>query len=256
MSTFNKRGELDLKDGLIICAIGKKRTGKSILAKALFKSYPGDKIVLDIAGDDGPSGGDIVDLHGTAADLPTRWPELSRPESPDGRRLPMTLRYVPDPGSPTFQDDMDCVVGLALSHGRSEAHAGRVGCAILVHEVGVLAPQHRTPPHTRRLLMHNRHNHTTAIFCGPRPQVIDPLVIQQADLVYTFDLPNPDDRKRLAATMGWSVADFTNAIKDLKSHEYLRYDANQEGPDDPNRPDLRLVHFPPLPPEVVKAANE
>ncbi len=111
--------------------------------------------------------------------------------------MPMTLRYVPDPGSPTELEDMDAVVGLAMSHGKKTGH-----CGLLVHEVGRLTKGTKTPAHTRRLLMHNRHHHVTAFLMGPRPQDIDTLVLAQADLVYVFEMPNPRDRERVAATVG------------------------------------------------------
>jgi hypothetical protein len=255
--SFDEDGQLDLADGRIILAVGKKKSGKSVLAKVIFASYPGDRVVLDIAGDDGPSGPPVIDLHGTAADLPRRWPEHLRVDN-----KPMTLRYVPDAGSPTVVEDMDAVVGLAMSHARQPAPRGRpavggkgrTGCCLLVHEIGVLAPAGRTGPHTKRALMHNRHNGLTLIMCGPRPKTIDPLVVQQADLVYTFETLNPSDRERLAETMGWHPQDFSDAVYDLRRHEYLRFDSNEQKPDDGEQ-DLRLMRFPPLPEDIAKSVQ-
>jgi hypothetical protein len=243
--TFDARGQLDTSRGIIATCVGKKRSGKSVMGLLLFRSYPYDRLVLDIAGDDGPTGPDIVELRGTVADLPTRWPELQRKEGPRGEPLPMTVRYVPDPGSPTFREDMDKVVGLVMAQGRAAGHA-----CILVHEIGVLAPAGQTGPHTKRLLMHNRHNHVTAIFCGPRPMTVDPLVIAQSDLIYAFETPNPADRRRLAEVMGWNPQDLDDAHEDLATHEYLRFDANMAKPEE-GQPDMRLVHFPALPSDVV-----
>lgn len=261
--SFDDRGQLQIADGRIILAVGKKRSGKSILGKLFFATYPGDKVVIDVAGDDGPGGGDVIELHGDAGSLPRRWPELQRQDGPGGQWQPMTLRYVPDAGSPTFAEDMDAVVGLALAHGRQQHHAGRVGCCLLIHEIGVVAPANRTQPNMRRALAHNRHNHLTLIMCGPRPQTVDPLVIQQADLIYAFELLNPADRKRLAETMGWDPRDFDAAMlgdpadpeaRGLAVHEYLRFDANEEKPQG-EEDDLRLVHFPRLPDEIVKQVS-
>lgn len=247
--SFNDEGQLELADGRIILCVGKKRSGKSKLALLLFRSYPFDKIVLDIAGDDGPDDPDTIPLVGDVETLPRRWPERMRDE---GR--PMTLRYVPDPGSPTAAEDMDAVVGLALAHGRKLKDRGKGGCALLVHEIGVLTPVHQTQPNMRRALMHNRHNGLTLIMCGPRPQVIDPLVVAQSDVIYTFELMNPDDRERLAKSMGWHPSDFAAAVEDLGPHEYLRFDANELKPQD-GAPDRRLVHFPALPPDVVRSVE-
>jgi hypothetical protein len=249
--TFNKDGELEFSDGLIITCVGKKKSGKSVMGLLVFQSYPRDRVVVDVAGDDGPVrefdgrvvNPDVFDVEGTVDELPRRWPEHWRNEE-----RPMTLRYVPDAGSATFLEDMDAVVGLALAHG---------DCAILIHEVGRVAPAGRTPPHMSRLLQHNRHRGVTAILCGPRPKGIDPLVMSQADLVYVFALPNMLDRQRIAENISWNQADFDLAVRRLGPHEHLRYDDNWPPPavdDDgePIEPDYRLVHCEALPEDDVR----
>lgn len=247
--TFDKNGELDPARGIIVAAFGKKHSGKSIVCLMLFRAYPYDRVVLDIAGDDGPVGPDVEQLHGTAEDLPRHWPEHLRRDGPDGRPLPMTLRYVPDPGSPTVLEDMDAVVGLVMQHGKKTGH-----CGLLVHEVGRLTTGNKTPPHTRRLLMHNRHHHVTAFLAGPRPQDIDTLVLAQSDLVYVFELPSPRDRQRVAETVGWPPRDFDAAVHDLGVHEHLLFDANVPKPEE-GEEDLRLVHYPKLPADVVASTK-
>lgn len=234
--TFDDDGHIDTNRGVIVFCCGKKHSGKSILALLLFMSYPRDKVVIDIAGDDGPTGPDVIELRGTVDDIPRTWPEHLRVDD-----KPLTLRYVPDPGSPTMLEDIDAVIALVMSHEH---------CAVLIHEIGVAAPAGRTQPHMRRLLMHNRHAKVTAFFCGPRPQTIDPLVLAQADLVYVFELRNPADRKRIADTIGWDPAEFDELVLALVRHGYLRFDANEEKPEG-DEPDLRLVEWPPLPEEVV-----
>lgn len=245
--TFNSKGQLEISDGRVIFATGKKKSGKSVLARMLADSYPGDLVVLDVAGDDGPTGKDVVIWRGPVDTLPTTWPEERRPD--DGGR--MVLRYIADAGSATFAEDMDHVVGIAIQHGKRQRNKGRIGACLLIHEVGIVAPIHRTKPHMRRALMHNRHNALTLIMAGPRPKEIDTLVLTQADLVYIFETRNPDDQKRLADDIGWSPRDMHEAIKGLGPHEYLRFDANEEQPPD-GQPDIRLVHFPALPADVVK----
>jgi hypothetical protein len=246
VSTFDRRGELDPSRHVIIVCCGKKKSGKSVMGLLIFRSYPYDKVVIDVAGDDGPWGPDVVELHGTAEDLPRRWPEHLRKTDSAGHPLPMILRYVPDPGSPTFLEDMDTVVGLVLAHGKRTGH-----CMALVHEMGRLCPANRTPPHTSRLLEHNRHNNASAIFCGPRSQDIDPLLLMQADLIYTFELQGKADRQRIAENIGWDPPEFSAAVHDLGVHEHLRFDANEPKPASENDPDMRLVHCPALPADVV-----
>jgi hypothetical protein len=240
--SFNERGELEISKGMIVVCQGKKRSGKSVLATFIFRSFPGDKVVIDVAGDDGPMGDDVVTLTGTVDDLPTKWPESLRPR--EGQ--PMILRYVPDAGSPTFLADMDRIVGMAYAHSTKDKPV-----CLLVHEMGVLARVHQTPPHTRRVLMHNRHQALTLIACMPRTKGVDALVIGQADLVYTFDLPNPNDRKLTAEIIGWDPYDFEHGMRQVGRHEYLGFDANRIKPSSDDEQDLRLVHYPPLPEPVA-----
>ena len=245
--TFDDKGALVIADGRLISCFGKKKSGKSVLAKMLFLSYPDDKIVIDIAGDDGPNGDDILELTGnTAATMPRSWPESAR----DGKK-PMTLRYVPDGESPTLLEDMGAVLSLAKIHGNKRRAQGGMGCGVLIHEIGVIGEAHKTPRQLRSLLMHNRHNAVTLFMCGPRTQTIDPLIIAQSDVVYIFELMNPDDRKRLAQSIGWDTDSLTQAIEGLGPHEYLRFDSNEMKPMH-GEDDLRLVHYPALPESAVR----
>jgi hypothetical protein len=237
--SFNSRGELEISDGLIISCFGKKRSGKSLMGRLLAFSYPRDVLVIAANHDDGPFPDPDRGIHEIDADaesMPRRWPEHLRED-----KERMTLRIQVDAGSPTFLEDQDAAVGLALRHGN---------CAVLVHEVGLLAPSNRVPPHMRRLLHANRHRGVTAILCGPRPLTVDALVLAQSDVVYAFEMQVPQDRKRLAETVGWDPRDMDEAIEGLGPHEYLRYDANMPKPED-GEEDLRLVHFPALPLDVV-----
>lgn len=236
--SFDRHGELIIADGPIVSCFGKRKSGKSIMGTMLFRAYPGDRIVIDVAGDDGPMGPDVVELKGDVTELPRRWPEAQRKD-----KERMTLRYVPDPGSKTRLEDVDAVVGLAMSHGN---------CALLIHEANYTAPSGRVPPHMNRLLHQNRHRKVTAIFCDPRPITVDSLVLAQSDVVYIFEMNVVQDRERIAKTVNWSVRDFSDAVSDLGPHEYLRYDANQPKPETDDDPDYRLVHFAALPEDVVK----
>lgn len=244
--TFNARGELDPSAAAIIGCFGRKGSGKTIMGLTFLYSWPYDAVVIDVAGDDGPVARtgtghvDVFDVHGTVDELPRRWPEHLRVE-----KRPMILRYCPDAGSPTELEDMDAMVGLAYAHSGNPRP-----CMLVVHEVGRVAPANRTPAHMRRVLNHSRHVQLTAVFCGPRPKTIDPLVLAQCDLVYTFDMPNPGDQQRVAESIGWNPGDFSAGVGELRAHEYLRHDAREEKPE-PGDKDFRLVHFDPLPGDVV-----
>lgn len=248
--SFDDSGRLDLTTARICVFVGKKRSGKSVAALLLFRTYPGDRLVIDVAGDDGPMptktnplGGDgiadpVIEIRGTVDDLPAKWPEHLR----DGKK-PMTIRYVPDPGSPTFLDDIDHMVGIAFTKGN---------VCVLVHEAGVWVKANQTRPHSRRLLMHNRHAGVTLLACMPRPKDVDLLLLGQADLVYTFDVPQRADRMRIAETIGWPAEEFDQHWGELRVHEYLLYDANEPKPDNDVDEDPRLTHYPAFPAEAVK----
>jgi hypothetical protein len=238
MSTIGPDGRIDPSKGRIIALFGRKGSGKSVMGLTLFRSYPGDRVVLDIAGDDGPVGEDIIDLVGNKDELPTRWPEWRRV---DGK--PMTLRYKPDPGSPTYLEDMDAVVGIALDRGE---------CCLLVHETTELARAVGTPPNTRRALGQGRHNGaTTQIYCAPRTQGINRLVIQQADLVEVFELKGAGDRDVIAEDIGWDKKEFSEIVVALQPFWHAVYDQNI-APPLAGEDDQRLAVHAPLPEAEVR----
>lgn len=245
--TFNERGELEPDTAAIIFCTGRKGTGKSVMGTLFVSTWPYDAVVIDVAGDDGPvprekvGTHDVFDVHGTVEDLPRSWPEELRHE-----KRPMILRYCPDAGSSTELEDMDAMVGLAYQHSGNPRP-----CMLVVHEVGRVAEANRTPAHMRRVLNHSRHRKLTVVFCGPRPQKIDPLVVQQADLVYVFGLNSAADRRRVAENIDWNVRDFDAAVMALRQHEYLRFDAREPKPEHEDDKDFRLVHLDALPEDVV-----
>jgi hypothetical protein len=238
-----------LMPAAVIFVSGKKGSGKSVMAMLFASQWPGDMVVLDVAGDDGPfprqklgeGTHDIFDLAGGVDELPRTWPEHLRYE---GR--PMILRYVPDPGSLTEAEDMDAVVGLGQKHSTKEKPV-----MLLIHEIGRVALANRTKSHMLRVLNHSRHHGLVCVWCGPRPQDIHLLCIAQADLVYTFEQNQPADRKRIADNIGWNGADFDAAVAELGAHEYLRFDANWPKPEQPGDQDYRLVHYAALPQDIV-----
>ena len=131
--SFDRRGAPLWDQGLIVSCFGKKRSGKSVMGRVLFDSYPYDRVVISANRDDGPyvdPRRDVFLLRGNADDLPVDWPEDWRR---DGRR--MTLRYEPDPGSATVLEDVDAVLGMARRRGH---------VCVLVHEVGLIAPVGRS----------------------------------------------------------------------------------------------------------------
>jgi hypothetical protein len=216
-----------------IAVVGKKGTGKTELGWLLFESYPFDRLLIDPNGDIKPGEGPLVEIYEDA--IPARWPSNALGTGGDDgweRNKRQTVRFIPDFGSPTFADDIDRALGLAYTHGKTMA---------FIDECHEAMPAGRTPPHARRALRQGRHHDLSLILATPRPVTVDPLVIAQADWVYVFKLPNPNDRKRVAECIGWDPKTFDQGVFDLGPHEYLRYDSARED----------LAHFPALPEHLI-----
>ncbi len=220
---------------IFIC--GKKGSGKTELAKVLFDSYPYDRILVDPNGD--------IERPEEAEDLeppiPSRWPGYLFADDPERRRERRTLYYMPDFKDPQFAEDLDRVCGLAYSHRRT---------CLFVDEAHEAAPSTKTPPHMRRNLRQGRHHELTQIFATPRAKTVDPLMISNADWVYVFKLPNPDDRKRVAENTGIDPKVFDEGVHALGQYEYLRYDAGANGGEG------EWKHYPALPLERLRPEPE
>ena len=215
---MHRGGAFDPDRGEFLFVSGRKGSGKSVLARRFFGAYPYDRLVIDPTGDVRASlvedGMPFVDL---TEPMPARFPKASDTSFMDREEQgPVTAVYVPDMGSKEAEDEMDRALGLALRNGRT--------CA-WIDEIGTLTRNGKTPPNLRRALHHGRHSQLTLVMCGPRPKDIDPLCVSQADHVFTFDTPNPLDRKRLSENLGWPPAKFDQAVHNLGEHEYLWFNA-------------------------------
>lgn len=202
-----------------MCFFGKKGSGKSVLARRFWDTYPGDELCIDVTKDALTP----ADVQETFREPPERWP------SPPKEGEAVRIRYTPDMHSSTWRDDLDRAVGLSSLRKRQG------GCLVWIDEIGTVSQTNRTGPYLRHLLNQGRHDKTSALFCGPRPITLDPLVLAQSDVVYVFALPNPADRRRIADACGIEPATLDDAVNGLGKHEYLRWDG------------VELVAFPPLP---------
>jgi hypothetical protein len=226
-------GERDPYKPVQIGIFGRKGSGKTELAFRFFDTYPFDRLAIDPNGDlKMPD--DAVELE---LPIPSSWPRekiaeaQKRATGKESKR--QTLYFVPDFGESTYRDDMDRALGMAYGHGR---------CCTFFDEVHEGAPANQTPPHMRRQLRQGRHRDQTLIFATPRPMTIDPLVISNSNVVYIFDLPGPQDRKRVADNIGVPPATIDAGIAGLGEYEYLRFDfATKE-----------LTHHDPLPADEIK----
>jgi hypothetical protein len=192
--------ELDeaLNDGRpkVLSAWGRKGSGKSVAMRRLYHSWPGDKLAIDVNGHAEP--GPDAERIGREQ-LGRKFPEA--PVAMGERRRPRNLHFRADPGSATYVDDLDRAVGMSLFPQDKPV-------MLWAGECGELMPNGRTGPHMRRLLQQNRHHKVTALLDGPRPVYVNPLVLAQSDFVFVYHLPNPNDRKRIAESIGYPPGRF------------------------------------------------
>lgn len=177
----------------IISAWGRKGSGKSVFNRRLYWSWPYDKLCIDVNGDADPG----PDAERIGPPIPKAFPRPAPGLPGAPTKGPRNLHFRADPGSDTYTDDLDRAIGMALFPQRERAlvWAGEVG--------EFMTTAQSTGPHMRRLLQQNRHYTATALFDGPRPVHVNPLVLAQSDLVAVFHLPNPADRERIAQTIGY-----------------------------------------------------
>lgn len=191
-----------------VAIFGRKGQGKSELAHFYWKGFPGDRVCIDVTHD-------VWALHPVEGAIHLSDPLPARlPEGYNGERV--TIFYRPDTGSPTYLDDIDHVIGLTYA---------KEGTMCWVEEIGTIAKAGATRPHLTRCLNHGRHQKWNGLFTGPRPMDIDTLVLSNADVVACFDLPNPDDRRRIAASIGLAPKILDANIAALHDHEYFAYTA-------------------------------
>jgi hypothetical protein len=221
--------QIDAQLNQITAVFGRKGSGKSVWAREAFRSWPAvDKVVVDPTGDADP--GDV--LWGgvrtqTVHTLPEAMPRPARAGDY------VALRYVADPASSTYREDLDRAVGLALYPKDRRS-------LLWVDEAGEVFPANRTGPNARTLLQQSRHWYTSLILCCPRPMNIDPLCISQADRVVLYDIPHPRDRERVAAAIGIAPKILDAELNETRSrgdYWYLLYDAREH----------QLYRCPPLP---------
>lgn len=222
--------KLDARRSHFLSIFGRKGSGKSILAQAFWDTWPGDRLCIDPTGDVWSAVQHDGETHKLEDPLPIRL----RAGDTEHRESHV---YVPEPGDAAYEDNLDRAVGLAYN---------RRGSLLWIDEAGELTRANKTPAHLRRVLRQGRHRDLTALFVNPRPIDIDTLLISQADYVYTFRLPHPRDRERLAGTVGIEPADLETSNAALKPYEYLRFDMRADD-EDPNR----VLHFPKLPDSLV-----
>jgi hypothetical protein len=220
---------LDHNRPTIISAWGRAGSGKSYFNGLIYRSWPGDKLAIDVNGH--AYVGDDAEKLKLSDGMPTKWPEQA--PALGERRKPRNLHYVANPRSATFREDLDTALQMALFPADRPV-------MVWAGEVGELTPNSRSGPNMRALLMQNRHHKITALFDGPRPINVDPLVLAQSKIVAVYELPNPADRKRVADSIGVTPKRFDEVCLDTwrqGDHWFVLYSAFTK----------RLYQCPPLP---------
>lgn len=215
---------IDPRAPLIVTVLGRKGTGKSILAAAFWDTYPYDELCLDVTRDAVVGPGCTF-----VSELPASFPV---PDT-DAGRTRTKLVWRGDPGSDSYEDELDRAVTLALGNPRGHT-------LLWIDERGEFTAQ--PGPGMRRAVNQSRHWGLTILSCGPRAVNIHPLLIGNADYLFLFDLPTIHDRRRVAETIGVDLNWLTAAIFALPPHGYLRWDSNRRD----------MIEFPPLPADYVR----
>lgn len=209
----------------IVLCVGRKGSGKSVHARELFRGWPNvDRLVIDPTGDADP-GADLEQII-VRDQVPAQMPR-----DKDGAHV--LVRYIANPSSPTYLDDLDRAVGLALFPKDRRT-------VMWIDEAGEVFPANKTGPNGRTFLHQSRHWNASAVLCCPRPMHIDPLCLAQADRVVMYDVPNPADRERIAGAIGWPPRKLAHELDETRRagrHWFLLYDADEH----------TLYRCPPLP---------
>jgi hypothetical protein len=218
---------LDTSKNQLVLFVGRKGTGKSKAARMFYGWWPNiDKVCIDVAGDADPG----EDARRITDPLPKMMPARSEKDAP------INLHYVADQRSPTYRDDLDRAVGIALLPRDRRS-------LLWIDEIGEVTQTNRTPPNLRTLLMQSRHFSASVLMCGPRPRNIDRLCVAQADRILIFNVPLRDDREYIADNAGIDRGDLEaahEAARSIGPHAFVMWLA-----DEPEQ----LYLCPPLPAE-------
>lgn len=187
-STTHPWPPIDPAQNQIILSVGRKGSGKSVAARTLFRSWPdADRLIIDVTGDADP--GEDMRAIKLGNPVPARLPAF------DKEAGPQVYRWVADPHSPTYREDLDAALALGLWPKERRT-------VVWVDEAGEVFKANQVGPHGRTALHQSRHHNLSLLLCCPRPMGIDPLCLAQADRVLMYDVPAKSDRDRLAAVLG------------------------------------------------------
>lgn len=217
----------------IVLMFGTKGTGKSAAARALFDSWPADRIVIDPSGDARP---DDPATKVYTAPFDSQLPDPDQDAEPPQQRVTVWARL--SRRSPTFTADQDGAMSMALYPRHRHKFVWR-------DEFALGTSAYTTTPADEDLMISSRHYNASGVFCCPRPRNIPKMAIQQADQVLMWNVPDPDDREYVAKNFGITVPVLEREYHDNRrrsKHAFLLLDRAQDA----------LLNCPPLPGIVAR----
>lgn len=226
--------EIDPAESTVVLLVGMKHSGKSAAARQIFDAWPLDRVVVDVTGDARPDDPATLALTAPFAS------QLPEPDHDAGQTRVTAWARV-DPRSATYEHDQDQALGLAIYPRHRDT-------LVWIDEYGQAATAQRITPNLRLALNSSRHYHLTLLLACPRPRNIPVLTISQADRVFIFRLPNPDDREVVASNAGIPLATFERQYHDSQrrgKQAFLLWDPQQQV----------LLNCPPLPGITSRGAH-
>lgn len=180
--------------------------GKSTVARALFLSAAAPRLVID------PADSALTMIPGSVT---VRGPRDRHLRGTDVERAVLralaphaaadTVRFVP--GNPARREEYDAAYVWAF------AHYPRY---VWLDEAGLAAPANGCPPALAAYLVQGRKRQLGHLAAHTRPVDVAVDLYAQASHVLMWTLPHADDRKRLAATLGVTSADLSDALAGLE----------------------------------------
>lgn len=196
-STSSSRPGIRYEDRIFVT--GRTGTGKSLLAQRVFLSAAAPRLIID------PADSELTDLPGAVT--------FSNPARPPADAP--TARFVPrDPGN---RAAYDAVYRWAFE---------RYPRFVWLDEASQVAPAHGGPRWLNTYLIQGRKRGLGHVTCHARPREINRNLIAQANHVFIFDMPNPDDRRHLADLIGLPVAELEADLAALADHGFLWWDGD------------------------------
>lgn len=213
--------------GEFVSVFGVKKTGKSSYNRLIFHRWSGDKLCIDVNGDEDPGPGAI-----RLAKPLNRWPDEPGP---------LTLHYVPDWTSKSAKDDLDRALGMALFPQDRPV-------LLWLGEFGRLTDNARPTPYQTTLYQASRHyGPITLLMDQPRAMWVHTSALNQTDRFVIFDMPNRDDQDRLADHIGIERVPFRAALRSIHSRGPYWHAVHDRANPDHAGPPRRLEAMPPLP---------